>query len=80
MQQIMQENDKNTLRWETQKRTCDQLFQDLIIEETDDNSPDMQEKCARVFGRDQIEEDFTNYEDVEEDDVQNIRMQRIQEQ
>ena len=52
------------------------MFQDLIIEETDDNSPDMQEKCVKVFGRDQIEDDFPNYVD-EEDDVQNIRMQRI---
>ena len=36
----------------------------------------MQEKCARVFGRDQIEEDFRNYVE-EEDDVQNIRMKKI---
>jgi hypothetical protein len=54
------------------------LFQELIIEETDDNSPDMQEKCAKVFGRDQMD-DFPNYAD-EEDDVQNIRMQRIEDQ
>ena len=38
----------------------------------------MQEKAAKVFGRDQIDE-FPNYVD-EEDDVQNIRMQRIKEQ
>ena len=54
------------------------MFQELIIEETDDNSPDMQEKCAKVFGRDQMD-DFPNYAD-EEDDVQNIRMQRIEDQ
>ena len=54
------------------------MFQELIIEETDDNSPDMQEKCAKVFSRDQMD-DFPNYAD-EEDDVQNIRMQRIEDQ
>ena len=50
MDKIIQENSKNTYRWEAKKQNFDDMFADLVVEDCDLTSPELtrQQELAKV--------------------------------
>ena len=72
MDKIIQENNKNTYRWEMPKDKGDVYFPEMVVEETDDNGMDkIQEKAMQALGREE-NNGFQEIEDMGHHEVEEL--------